>query len=758
MDTSRPKSHTGDYSIKRRFGKGFRNSKKNIMIFSSNKNEDSINESFETYMNATPHRSCSLNALHTGQVLLQPRMAQLETLEAKMARIENSLSTTPRKKKISTSNTSVNSTLTTANINLSNVDDDNILQLPKDSTVNSFSAYSKSPQKNDSTSIYHTSKDIAREMDALKNALKDKEHVIDSLRGQLNSSLNSNKFSTTYFQSKQKNEHSARDRKMAEEKLERLNHEMENKTLLIKNIRVELERLDITDNIDIRIQQAELEYQLGREELNLLGILEESQSLKACLEECDTTTLQKENVTLFNFLQNESSVSVHAIEIVYDPKSPRFGGKVSEDGDGLYVEWSAENSGLMKGDRLLEINGKNTFNLKNRDDMVRLLSVSPNPAQIVVLRCNSKKDQFSVSVLQEELDAYREKAGEAERLRDTFRSDNLRLTHRISYLEEQVSELLSKVSRDETRSTKDSTDYILKTHKPPESQVQIFQKGSKVTVIGNADSNKNSLKRIHDLPIIYNKLHHKNETKPTEDEVIKNGKNYTDTNNYHRENNAVHLCITQSSRDNSPQIYTNDVSKKTNDLTTRLNLKYYPELNSPRHHHHHLNVINISGSNCESSKNKENYYNLMNEKKIKYIKESQNSLFNNSNRTSGETGRRHFRDDRSCKSVDFDSEPNYQSLKNMCNGRSKMYDSETSSDYVRTIKYPRPIPPQKPLRLSLHKGCSLQSVKIVDKSSDLSSSKKNFKKSHKSELCINPSSVDSIDRYSSDNKGKSIGY
>jgi hypothetical protein len=38
-------------------------------------------------------------------------------------------------------------------------------------------------------------------------------------------------------------------------------------------------------NIDIRIKQAELEYQLGREELNLLSLLEESRNLQAFLDQ-----------------------------------------------------------------------------------------------------------------------------------------------------------------------------------------------------------------------------------------------------------------------------------------------------------------------------------------------------------------------------------------------------------------------------------------------------------------------------------------
>lgn len=394
----------------------------------------------------------------------------------------------------------------------------------------------------------------------------------------------------------------------------------------------------------------------------------------------------------------------------------------------------------------MEINGKITFNLKNRDDIIRLLSVSPNPAQVVVLRQNSRREHTIVSTLQEELDACREKAGEAERVRDSFRSDNVRLTHRISYLEEQVAELLSKVSKDESL-MKTSIDFVPKERKP-EPQVQIFQKGSKVTVIGNVDSNKNNLKARHDFPIICNKLRSKSESKLLEGVVMKDERN-TPSN---PSTNNIHLS-TASPRESTTQIYSSETPKKKNDSTTRLNIKY-PSASSPRNQH--LNIINISSNNYDT-KNKENYYNMMNEKRIKYIKDAQNSLLTCGTRPFGEYSHRHFRDDRSCKSVDFDSEPNYQSLKNIYNGRLKMYDSETSSDYSRTVKYPRPIPPQKPLRLSLHKGCSLQSVKIIDKScnNDDSASKKYPRRSHKSEVCINSNNEDGIDSKINDGRNKS---
>lgn len=78
--------------------------------------------------------------------------------------------------------------------------------------------------------------------------------------------------------------------------------------------------------------------------------------------------------------------------------------------------------------------------------MQKLLAVSPDPAQLVVMRRQSPPQLEAIlSSLRAELTVVREQAGEAERTRDSFRSDNLRLTHRISYLEEQVINRLQLV-------------------------------------------------------------------------------------------------------------------------------------------------------------------------------------------------------------------------------------------------------------------------------------------------------------------------
>jgi hypothetical protein len=54
-------------------------------------------------------------------------------------------------------------------------------------------------------------------------------------------------------------------------------------------------------NIDVRIQQAELEYQLGREELNLLTLLEESRNLQICLEDAEQNRTKTGASTIYRY-------------------------------------------------------------------------------------------------------------------------------------------------------------------------------------------------------------------------------------------------------------------------------------------------------------------------------------------------------------------------------------------------------------------------------------------------------------------------
>lgn len=303
------------------------------------------------------------------------------------------------------------------------------------------------------------------------------------------------------------------------------------------------------------------------------------------------------------------------------------------------------------------------------------------------------KTNSVVSTLQEELDAYREKAGEAERIRDSFRSDNVRLTHRISYLEEQVAELLSRVSESDALHTKHHSD-----NNTGEPQIQIFQKGSKVTLIGNVSPKKNTLKLRDVLPTGTQKVRSKS------------------------------VCKSLDGLSNKDE-QRSRISESMSSLPPDRKGAVASQVHVKQPHNRNRSLCYLDYHSPNNSKNKENYC-IMNERRVKHLKEDHTHFLNNSI----EMVNRRYTDDRSCKSVDFDSEPNYQSVKQFTNSRLKMYDSETSSDYSKVIKYPCPIPPQKPLRLSLHKGCSLQSVKIIDKSNgNIVTTKKSANRSQNSE-------------------------
>ncbi|KAJ8686422.1 hypothetical protein QAD02_022216, partial [Eretmocerus hayati] len=219
-------------------------SKKSVLYYSTDyggdENED-IEQKFQ-------HRSVSMTALNTtngSPHSLDSKPSQLESLETKMASIEVSLPTTPRRK--------------------------------KGSSVSGGLASSG-----------HRNRDHHRELDSLRVALRDKENIIQTLKGQLCNTL-SNRLAMRNGAPPL----TEADKKASEERLHRLKRDADNKRLAIKNLKLALDRLDITDNIDVRIQQAELEYRLGREELELLTLKEETRALQTAIELAESQEKQK---------------------------------------------------------------------------------------------------------------------------------------------------------------------------------------------------------------------------------------------------------------------------------------------------------------------------------------------------------------------------------------------------------------------------------------------------------------------------------
>ncbi|KAG5881203.1 hypothetical protein JTB14_026645 [Gonioctena quinquepunctata] len=701
--------------------------------------------------------------------IIEPRMAQLETLEAKMASIEVSLSSTPRRKK---------------NGSLSGVSLTSIRSIPKELVV--------------------------KELESLRNALRDKENIIQSLKGQLTvPGLRLNSIRNCSNNNNNNNnirELTDVEKKQAEDRLCRLKTDVDNKRLTIKNLKMALERLDITDNIDVRIQQAELEYQLGREELNLLTLLEETRALQLCVEECNKSS--SEHQTLYSCAYGKDYVILQAVEVDYDQKSPKFGAGPRDSAPGLYVDWALEETDLRKNDRLIEVNGKIVLN-RNRDDLNRLLAAAPDPAQLVVLRKiprNEASTIFSstskdVNNLLTELENLKDQAEESHRVKEGLKSDNIRLTHRISYLEEQVSELLSRKPKEKdmrllsptpliSKSHQNVTNINIRTQSPANSSStnpEVCHRGNHVTTgysnglehkeqVAYQMRSKSSLSNVSNTHIpapngeyVCQKGHHNRHKHRTSRSGIQspigNGqlndnityrkhnhhhhhreKDYNSETNsgidhvkrYNKRNHENHRYSADFTKANSEKEFSNDIMDQSFKKATKIVHELTNSRDATLYEKHRQKCITASEKyNADILR----HYNARKSTSVldfraevhigpKYDSKSVEDLdaepVNNNDRMY-----KRVQDSRSVKSLDFDSDCN--STTTSMNHRID-YTSEPTND-SRKIPYypngfdgkPRPAPPKKPLRLSLHKTHSLQSVENGEDNTRRTERKRNYR-------------------------------
>ncbi|XP_050534245.1 uncharacterized protein LOC126901653 isoform X1 [Daktulosphaira vitifoliae] len=421
-------SQISDFNLLRKYGK--RSSKKNNSTIS-----DLYNNLYSSQMVATidqknkmsPQRTISLGSLHHASQTqyMEPRLTQLETLEAKMANIEVSLSTTLKKPKKSFTPIIPNNSQPTPPPTVIHGSQKNTTTPTK--TMNGYML--KSTNNNyDKENFNHNT--------ISKSPINQNHLVSDIHTNEENNNKNNLQFNNDIVNDSEK--------LSLTQKINNLKNDIDQKRLAIKNIKISLDQLDVTDNIDTRIQQAELEYQLGREELNLLSLMEEINKNKCRLEEVEHQNEKNENNTLYNYLSYnpDTVISLRAIEIEFDLKSPKFGVGPRKDKPGLFIDWTLDGLGFSKGDRLLEVNGKVVLLMKKKEDLNRLLEVSPGCVRIVVMKNGPTVDQLELVALKRELDECRAQAEEVDRSRHAYKTDNVRLSHRVSYLEDQISELM----------------------------------------------------------------------------------------------------------------------------------------------------------------------------------------------------------------------------------------------------------------------------------------------------------------------------
>ncbi|XP_021205684.1 uncharacterized protein LOC105841811 isoform X1 [Bombyx mori] len=353
-------------------------------------------------------------------------------------------------------------------------------------------------------------RDVTRELDALRNALSDKDTLIQSLKKQLSASLSAARLAAQAASppASRASCHeeaatlSLEEQRALEERAAAVKADLETRRENIQELRRRLDKTHVTDNIDTRIQQAELQYKLGREELELLTLSEQARALAQLIEQAEAAAERNIRPTLYSAVRecggNATFVAIEARDNSWGA-APR--------GAGLLLDWTAEGSPLRIGDRLIEVNGTLVISCHSQEELQRAVNAA-SPVRLVVLRSQTTSlpshptaafTQNEAATLRSELASLRTAAEEAEKAKEGLRSDNTRLTHRISYLEEQVAELLARHSPLQSTSSNDSCITVNKTKKNvtninittepqpngknPKSEVQVFQKGPDITAI-----------------------------------------------------------------------------------------------------------------------------------------------------------------------------------------------------------------------------------------------------------------------------------
>lgn len=467
---------------------------------------------------------------------------------------------------------------------------------------------------------------------------------------------------------------------------------------------------------------------------------------------------------------------------------------------------------------------------------MRLLSTAPDQAQIVVLRKGIEKDinkgisnihhvndnnaVKEVASLRNELAVVKEQAEEAQKAKNGLRADNVRLTHRISYLEEQVkyyqsvfkllcsryllliiliflpfqvSELLNHKTDPDSqplitsvKSNKNVTNINI-TPRPPSvsnNDLQVFQKGPQVTALVanipgleiNKDSHthlpvrsKSSMSNMSGthIPAPTSECHRNHRQK--------HRSSYCSVDNYTHKKHQHH-CSREK-----------DYSSETNSNTDHINRQNRRNVENGYHYRNSYDEQNGKDYSSDMSLMDRNYkkatkivqdltryekhrqkcitasekYNIdllkhYNVRKSSSVLDFRSEIQHKSKHLDSKSVEeldcienhedthksKRLPESRSSKSLDFDSDTNSVAYIASSNGSPKSVDyaSEPLDNNRKPNIYslnsdsgkPRPTPPKKPLRLSLHKNQATQSSETMSNGSGSKSElRKPVKRTHK---------------------------
>lgn len=283
-------------------------------------------------------------------------------------------------------------------------------------------------------------------------------------------------------------------------------------------------------NIDIRIRQAEIEYALGREELQLLSLVEEIRALQYRLDKTLKVDSAKQQSSLYFQLKSGVNLSLFSV----NANLGRFGVNIKEDDGGIYIEWALDGEALCQGDRIIEYNGK-FIHFQSKDD-IQKLNDSSGRCELVVIRKKKSQPNNNQMLAQSQ-------------------EDNQRLQHRISYLEDLVKELQQSTkdiimapatAQNQTKNKNQQTNQnnfkghvtsisISSSNQENNDKPQVFQRGNFIaTIVGGKAIQASS----NSIPIKINEVSTPTNTKPihTNKTSTKDGRSTPTSNhsfNYH---------------------------------------------------------------------------------------------------------------------------------------------------------------------------------------------------------------------------------
>ncbi|XP_047737543.1 uncharacterized protein LOC108667826 isoform X2 [Hyalella azteca] len=364
-------------------------------------------------------------------------------------------------------------------------------------------------------------RELVRELDVMQQALHDKDSAIQALKCQVTALGGNANFDPADVRIADSSSVvqlaptlptllSASERKRIEERISSITKEIDSKRIAVKNLKLTLDNLDTTENIDVRIRAAEVEYELEREELNILNLREESTILEARLKEpskylpppnVNSTLRAEESCSSLNSSQmsrssftsvphspqstrhvacalhktlNQGAVTslkdllqdpeiqgpviptLVSVRVLYNPSNPSFRISWRTHSPGCIVNWATDETRLKRGDRLLEVNGHMVLGASMQAvlqliaahafmDIVvlRILaasSVSPSSGPDIQCSSSQRRAERQVEDRSRELRELQMKLDRALKEKETAKNDATRLTHRISYLEDQVAE------------------------------------------------------------------------------------------------------------------------------------------------------------------------------------------------------------------------------------------------------------------------------------------------------------------------------